>query len=91
MQSVYLQRIMKKNADMGYEKTKPKQTQFPQSTNDVLCVPSATESGKNSSGALISLVSVIYRTIDDACDGKNQPTRRAKPKNAQGPNRARRV
>jgi len=28
MQSVYLQRIMKKNADMGYEKTKPKQTQF---------------------------------------------------------------
>ncbi len=31
MQSVYLQRIMKKNADMGYEKTKPKQTQFPQS------------------------------------------------------------
>jgi len=31
MQSVYLQRVMKKNADMGYEKTKPKQTQFPQS------------------------------------------------------------
>ena len=28
MQSVYLQRIMKKNADMSYEKTKPKQTQF---------------------------------------------------------------
>ena len=28
MQSMYLQRIMKKNADMGYEKTKPKQTQF---------------------------------------------------------------
>ena len=28
MQSVYLQRIMKKNADRGYEKTKPKQTQF---------------------------------------------------------------
>jgi hypothetical protein len=27
MQSVYLQRIMKKNADMGYEKTNPKQTQ----------------------------------------------------------------
>ena len=27
MQSVYLQRIMKKNADMGYEKTKPIQTQ----------------------------------------------------------------
>jgi len=27
MQSVYFQRIMKKNADMGYEKTKPKQTQ----------------------------------------------------------------
>jgi hypothetical protein len=27
MQSVYLQRIMKKNADSGYEKTKPKQTQ----------------------------------------------------------------
>jgi len=27
MQSVYLQRIMKKNADKGYEKTKPKQTQ----------------------------------------------------------------
>ncbi len=27
MQSVYLQRIMKKNADRGYEKTKPIQTQ----------------------------------------------------------------
>jgi hypothetical protein len=27
MQSVYLQRIMKNNADRGYEKTKPKQTQ----------------------------------------------------------------
>ena len=27
MQSAYLQRIMKKNADRGYEKTKPKQTQ----------------------------------------------------------------
>ncbi len=30
MQSVYLQRIMKKNAAKGYKKTKPKQTQFPQ-------------------------------------------------------------
>jgi len=29
MKSVYLQRIMKKNAAKGYEKTKPKQTQFP--------------------------------------------------------------
>ncbi len=28
MQSVYLQGIMKNNADMGYEKTNPKQTQF---------------------------------------------------------------
>ncbi len=28
MQSVYLQRIMKKNAANGYEKTNPKQTQF---------------------------------------------------------------
>ncbi len=28
MQSVYLQRIMKNNADMGSKKTKPKQTQF---------------------------------------------------------------
>jgi len=28
MQSVYLQRIMMKNAAKGYEKTKPKQTQF---------------------------------------------------------------
>jgi hypothetical protein len=28
MQSVYLQRITKKNAVKGYEKTKPKQTQF---------------------------------------------------------------
>ncbi len=27
MQCVYLQRIMKKNADRSYEKTKPKQTQ----------------------------------------------------------------
>jgi len=34
MQSMYLQRIMKKNTAKGYEKTKPKQTQFPQSTND---------------------------------------------------------
>jgi len=31
MQSVYLERIMKKNAAKGYEKTKPKQTQFPKS------------------------------------------------------------
>jgi len=29
MQSVYLQRITKKNAVKGYEKTNPKQTQFP--------------------------------------------------------------
>jgi len=28
MQSVYLQRIMKKNADSGYKKTKPIQSQF---------------------------------------------------------------
>jgi len=28
MQSMYLQRIMKKNADMGYEKTNPIQSQF---------------------------------------------------------------
>jgi len=34
MQSVYLQRIMKKNAAKGYEKTKPKQTQFPGSFQD---------------------------------------------------------
>ena len=31
MQSVYLQRIMKKNTAKGYKKTKPKQTQFPKS------------------------------------------------------------
>jgi len=31
MQTVYLQRIMKKIAAKGYEKTKPKQTQFPKS------------------------------------------------------------
>jgi len=29
LQSVYLQRIMKKNAANGYEKTNPIQTQFP--------------------------------------------------------------
>jgi len=34
MQSVYLQRIMKKNAAKGYEKTKPKQTQFPKNQNE---------------------------------------------------------
>ncbi len=34
MQSVCLQRIMKKNAGKGYEKTKPKQTQFPKSQNE---------------------------------------------------------
>ncbi len=28
IQGVYLQSIMKKNAAKGYEKTKPKQTQF---------------------------------------------------------------
>ena len=28
MQTLYLQGIMKKNSDTGYEKTKPKQTQF---------------------------------------------------------------
>jgi len=31
MQSLYLQRIMKKSAAKGYEKTKPKQTQLPKS------------------------------------------------------------
>ncbi|MBA7479991.1 hypothetical protein ES707_15435 [subsurface metagenome] len=31
MQSLYLQRIMKKIAAKGYKKTKPKQTQFPKS------------------------------------------------------------
>jgi len=36
MQSVYLQRIMKKNADRGYERTKPKQTQFKPNSNPVL-------------------------------------------------------
>ncbi|MBA7669086.1 hypothetical protein ES703_77214 [subsurface metagenome] len=35
MQSVYLQRIMKKNADRGYEKTKPKQTQYKPKTNPI--------------------------------------------------------
>ncbi len=38
MQSVYLQRIMKKNADRGYEKTKPKQTQ----TNPIFTLPILT-------------------------------------------------
>jgi len=39
MQSLYLQRIMKKNAAKGYVKTKPKQTQFPQRVkNDANCV-----------------------------------------------------
>jgi len=33
MQSVYLQKIMKKNAAKGYEKTKPKQTQLLKSQN----------------------------------------------------------
>ena len=35
MQSVYLQRIMKKNADRGYEKTKPKQSQNKPNTNPI--------------------------------------------------------
>ena len=34
MQSVYLQRIMKKNAANGYEKTNPKQSQFPKGPNE---------------------------------------------------------
>ncbi len=34
MQSVYLQRIMKKNTVKGYKKTKPKQTQFKKSPNE---------------------------------------------------------
>jgi hypothetical protein len=33
MQTQYLQRIMKKNAAKGYEKTKPKQTQLLKSQN----------------------------------------------------------
>jgi hypothetical protein len=39
MKSVYLQRIMKKNAAKGYEKTNPKQTQFTKSSNErkLLC------------------------------------------------------
>ena len=35
MQSLYLQRIMKKNAAKGYEKTKPKQTQFKPNSNPI--------------------------------------------------------
>jgi len=39
MQSVYLQRIMKKYAAKGYEKTKPKQTQFAKRVKiDAKCV-----------------------------------------------------
>jgi len=34
MQSLYLQRITKKNAANDYGKTKPKQTQFPKSQNE---------------------------------------------------------
>ena len=33
MQSVYLQRIMKKNADRGYEKTNPNKPNFPKIPN----------------------------------------------------------
>ncbi len=35
MQSVYLQRIIKKNADRGYEKTNPIQSQFKPNTNPI--------------------------------------------------------
>ncbi len=37
MQCVYLQRIMKKNADRGYEKTKPKQTQSNPTCSELVC------------------------------------------------------
>jgi len=39
MQSVYLQRIMKKNAAKGYKKTNPKQTQFKPKTNPIKACP----------------------------------------------------
>ncbi|MFB0553782.1 MAG: hypothetical protein ACETWQ_10765 [Phycisphaerae bacterium] len=39
MQSVYLQRIMKKNAAKGYEKTKPKQTQNKPNSNPIKACP----------------------------------------------------
>ena len=38
MQSMYLQRIMKKNAAKGYEKTKPKQTQLLKGQNERKCL-----------------------------------------------------
>ncbi|MHC4173100.1 MAG: hypothetical protein ACYST5_09200 [Planctomycetota bacterium] len=51
MQCVYLQRIMKKNADRSYEKTKPKQSQFkpnsnPMSKQLVVASPMWPESAK---------------------------------------------
>ena len=39
MQSVYLQRIMKKNAAKGYKRTKPKQTQFKPNSNPIKACP----------------------------------------------------
>ena len=48
MQSVYLQRIMKKNADRGYEKTKPKQTQSNPTCSELACGELAcTELGRS--------------------------------------------
>ena len=57
MQSVYLQRNMKKNAAKGYKKTKPIQTQFPKSQK------------MNAN----SLITKDYRKKDDFAVPKNKP------------------
>jgi len=52
MQSVYLQRIMKKNADRSYEKTKPIQTQTKPISN-----------AKKGSGEMLRWASIIFLTL----------------------------
>jgi len=47
MQSVYLQRTMKKNAAKGSKKTKPKQTQFKPKTNPILSAVGGFPKGQN--------------------------------------------
>jgi len=52
MQSVYLQRIMKKNADRSYEKTKPIQTQTKPISN-----------AKKGGGEMLRWASIIFLTL----------------------------
>jgi len=102
MQSVYLQRIMKKNAAKGYEKTKPKQTQFTKSANErkLLCNKGlqkkdnfAVRKNKPNSNPISSKAKMSENSLL-ANDYENKTALRPqknKPKQSQGIKRARSI